>query len=134
EIHQRWIGEPPGLGRGYGHGERGVGLVVEHAPDRDEMFLADHARPSIAPAIAQDTSACSTFGTWLTAVPRTWRTASVMLFMPWMYASPIRPPLVFTGRRPPSWMLPSRTKSFASPRPQKPKPSSCFSTCGVKAS
>ena len=34
------------------------------------------------------TRTCSTPGTWLTEVPRNWRTPSAIPFIPWMYASP----------------------------------------------
>ena len=39
--------------------------------------LVGHPVPAV-------TSTCSTPGTWLHDVPRIWRTASVMPFMPWM--------------------------------------------------
>src|SRR3546814_11705567 len=70
-----------------------------------------------------DTSTCSTvfFVTWLYEVPRIWRTPSIMLFMPWMYASPVSPPLVLVGSAPSSAMPPPLTKSLHSPGLQKPK-------------
>jgi hypothetical protein len=51
-----------------------------------------------------------------------------------MYASPSRPPWVFTGNRPPISMLPSAMKSAASPGPQNPMASSCRNTTGLKFS
>src|ERR1700730_14366 len=97
-----------------------------------------HASPQpllrMAPAMPDDTNTLVTVYTWLTEEPRTWRTPSAMVFMPWMYASPINPPCVLMGKRPSIAICPPLMKSFASPRPQKPKPSSCMNTIGVNAS
>ena len=40
--------------------------------------------PLVGTPVPAVTSACSTPGVWLTAVPRTWRTPSATPFRPWM--------------------------------------------------
>ena len=40
--------------------------------------------PLVGTPVPAVTSTCSAPSTWLTEVPRTWRTASAMPFMPWM--------------------------------------------------
>ena len=52
------------------------------AADRDGKTLCH--RPMIAPATPEHMNTVSTFLTWFAAVPRSCRTPSVMLFMPWI--------------------------------------------------
>src|ERR1700720_628682 len=63
--------------------------------------------PDVGTPVPAVTSTCSTLSTWLTDVPRSWRTPSAMPFMPWMYASPNWPPWVLIGSRPPISIAPS---------------------------
>ena len=108
------------LGEAYIHGMNGIAEGVRQL------------RGTSVNPVPDVTSTFSTSSTWLQEVPRTWRTPSVMPFMPWMYASPSRPPLVLMGSAPPRDRFSIVAKSLASPRPQNPSSSSCEKTNGVK--
>ena len=61
------------------------GLLRGHDHRRCRAWIVDrHARVRIAPVRLAETSATSTAGSWLAAVPRIWRTASVTRLSPWM--------------------------------------------------
>ena len=57
-------------------------------PAPDAAPYALRISPLVGTPVPAVTSTWSTSGTGFTEVPRTWRTASAMPFMPWMYASP----------------------------------------------
>src|SRR3954468_3120875 len=72
-------------------------VVVEH------RAWMRHRRRITAPAgsvTAPQTKTLSQLATWLTAVPRSWRTASGQWLNPWIDASLVDPPWVLTGSRP----------------------------------
>ena len=70
--------------------------IVAHAQAQGVLFGAQvdehgdysYSWPKISPLVGTPvpavTSTLRTWPTWLTAVPRTWRTASAMPFMPWI--------------------------------------------------
>ena len=100
-MEARWLASP----RRRRHAPRPPRVTSSEiaSPDRAERGAATQfrcegqPRPRTTALRPAATSTCSAPATWLAAVPRTWRTPSRMLFIPWMYASPSSPPLVFTG-------------------------------------
>ena len=63
------------------HGGR-VHLELSCAPA--PAYACARIRPLVGQPVPAVTSTCSTSSTWLHDVPRIWRTASVILFIPWM--------------------------------------------------
>ena len=53
-------------------------------PGPGKVGQTESTSPLVGTPVPAVTSTCSTASTWLTEVPRTWRTPSAMPFMPWM--------------------------------------------------
>ena len=72
-----------------------VPVYLRISPDKHQVYSLEGGRdgrpqsgPSIRPLVGTPVPAVTSTGpsplTWLTEVPRIWRTASAMPFMPWM--------------------------------------------------
>ena len=74
-------------GRGGRRGQSGPETAHAPEPETDERS-PQRSAPSTSPLVGTPvpavTTTWSTSSTWLTALPRTWRTPSAMPFMPWM--------------------------------------------------
>ena len=83
---------PPGADRGLLRPTRNLAMNPLRPPmpdehSRDERWAGvrqPRMRPDVGTPVPAVTSTCSTLSTWLTDVPRSWRTPSAMPFMPWM--------------------------------------------------
>src|SRR2546430_6680801 len=95
-------------------GERIVGMELGHG------HSARSTTALVATPEAPVTSVARQPGTWLTDVPRIWRTPSRIRLNPCTYASESPPPEVSTGSSPPSSMRPPSVNGPPSPRRQKP--------------